>query len=83
MRYCRDKRINKLVADLVREGWQFSRGKHGKLRNPSGIGFVTIPSTPSDYRTFQNLRHNTVSARQTHLEWMLSVLQDRVHAIMN
>lgn len=55
MRYCRDKQINKLVADLVREGWQFSRGKHGKLRNPSGIGFVTIPSTPSDYRTFHNL----------------------------
>jgi len=55
MHYCRDKRINKLVAHLVREGWQFSRGTHGKLRNPSGIGFVTIPCTPSDYRTFQNL----------------------------
>ena len=55
MHYCRDKQINKLVADLVREGWRFSRGKHGKLRNPSGIGFVTIPCTPSDYRTFQNL----------------------------
>ena len=55
MRYCRDKQINKLVADLVQEGWQFSRGKHGKLRNPSGIGFVTIPCTPSDYRTFHNL----------------------------
>lgn len=55
MRYCRDKQINKLVADLVRDGWQFSRGKHGKLRNPFGTGFVTIPSTPSDYRTFRNL----------------------------
>lgn len=55
MRYCRDKQINKLVANLVREGWQFSRGKHGKLRTPSGRGFVTVPSTPSDHRTFQNL----------------------------
>jgi hypothetical protein len=32
MRYCRDKQINKLVTDLVGKGWQFSRGKHGKLR---------------------------------------------------
>ena len=55
MRYCRDKQINKLIADLVREGWQFSRGKHGKLRAPSGSGFVTVPSTPSDHRTIQNL----------------------------
>lgn len=55
MRYCRDKQINSLVADLVREGWQFSRGKHGKLRTPSGRGFVTVPSTPSDHRAFQNL----------------------------
>lgn len=55
MRYCRDKQINKLVTDLVRKGWQFSRGKHGKLRTPSGRGFVTVPSTPSDHRTFQNL----------------------------
>lgn len=55
MHYCRDKQINKLVADLVRDGWQFSRGKHGKLRNPFGTGFVTVPSTPSDHRTFRNL----------------------------
>jgi hypothetical protein len=55
MRYCRDKQINKLVSDLVREGWHFSRGKHGKLRNPSGKGFVTVPNTPRDHRTFQNL----------------------------
>lgn len=55
MRYCRDKQINKLVANLLREGWQFSRGKHGKLRTPSGRGFVTVPCTPSDHRTYQNL----------------------------
>lgn len=55
MRYCRDKQINKLVAALVSEGWHFSRGKHGKLRTPSGRGFVTVPCTPSDLRTFQNL----------------------------
>lgn len=55
MRYCCDKRIDELIAGLVREGWQYSRGKHGKLRTPSGERFVTVPCTPSDYRTFQNL----------------------------
>lgn len=27
MRYCHDKQINKMVANLVRDGWKFSRGK--------------------------------------------------------
>lgn len=56
MRYCHDKQIDKLVADLVRNGWTFSRGKHGKLRTPTGTGFVTIPCTPSDHRAVHNLR---------------------------
>lgn len=55
MRYCQDKEINRLVSELVREGWSFSRGRHGKLRRPDGSGFVTIPSTPSDHRCLLNL----------------------------
>lgn len=79
MRYCRDKQINKLVADLVREGWQFSRGKHGKLRNPSGIGFVTISSTPSDYRTFQNLCRDI--RRQVSANRSKIVILDKSHPL--
>lgn len=56
MRYCRDKEINWLMAELVREGWIFSRGRHGKLRRPDRSSFVTIPSTPSDHRSLMNLR---------------------------
>lgn len=55
MRYCRDGRINELVATLVRAGWHFSRGRHGKLKTPDGLRFVTIPCTPSDHRSFRNL----------------------------
>ena len=53
--YSCDKEINKIVARLVRAGWTFSRGRHGKLRAPGSVRFVTIPSTPSDHRTLQNL----------------------------
>lgn len=53
--YSCDKEINNVVARLVRAGWTFSRGKHGKLRAPGRMRFVTISSTPSDHRTLQNL----------------------------
>jgi hypothetical protein len=56
MRYCCDKEINRLVAKLVREGWSFTRGRHGKLRKRDGSGFVTVPITPSDRRSLLNLR---------------------------
>lgn len=55
MRYCRNKQINKLVVDIVRKGWRFSRGKRGKISSPFGTGFVTGPSTSSDYQFLQSL----------------------------
>lgn len=58
MRYCHDKEINQLVASMVRDGWNYSRGRHGKLRKPDGSSFVTIPNTPSDYRAILNLRRD-------------------------
>jgi len=58
MRYCHDKEINRLVSVLVRDGWNFTRGRHGKLRKPDGSGFVTIPNTPSDHRALLNLRRD-------------------------
>lgn len=58
MRYSTDKDIQTLVTRLLRSGWHFERGRHGKLRPPTGTGFVTIPSTPSDRRSFHNLRRD-------------------------
>ena len=70
MQYCQDKDINRFIAELVRFGWIFERGRHGKLRHPSGVGFLTIPKTPSDRRCLQNIRRdmkrveNRASAQQ-------------------
>lgn len=58
MRYSTDKDIQTLITRLLRSGWQFEKGRHGKLRPPVGTGFVTVPSTPSDRRSFQNLRRD-------------------------
>lgn len=58
MQYCSDKDINQLVKEMVRTGWCFERGRHGKLRHPSGVGFITFPKTPSDHRCLLNLRRD-------------------------
>lgn len=58
MQYCKDKDINQLVKDMVRNGWIFEWGKHGKLRSPTGKGFITVPKTPSDYRCLTNIRRD-------------------------
>lgn len=55
MRYSNDKEIQTLVSRLVRAGWRYENGRHGKLRPPCGKGFITIPKTPSDWRAFRNL----------------------------
>lgn len=57
-RYSSNKDLHRLVADLVKHGWTFRRGKtHGKLISPRG-GWVTIPSSPSDSRAYENCRHD-------------------------
>jgi len=58
MRYCQDKDINRLVAEMVRSGWNFDRGRHGKLYHPAGQGFITIPKTPSDRRSLLNIKRD-------------------------
>lgn len=58
MRYSRDQNINRLVAELVGIGWTYRKGRHGKLRTPDGRYFVTIPCTPSDHRSFLNLKRD-------------------------
>lgn len=58
MRYCQDKDINRFVAEMVRSGWHFDRGRHGKLYHPAGQGFITIPKTPSDRRSLLNIKRD-------------------------
>ncbi len=58
MRYSTDKDINRLVSKMIRSGWTFDRGRHGKLRPPIGSEFITVPKPPSDRRSFQNLKRD-------------------------
>ncbi len=53
-RFSNNKEIQKLVARLIRNGWQCVRGaKHTKLLAPNGKR-ITVPSTPSDRKAFIN-----------------------------
>ncbi|NOI77514.1 hypothetical protein F0224_17670 [Vibrio coralliilyticus] len=53
-RFSNNKEIQKLVARLIRNGWQCVRGaKHAKLLAPNGKR-ITVPSTPSDRKAFIN-----------------------------
>lgn len=62
-RYCTGKDIDWAVAELVRVGWSFKRGRrHGRLRAPCGAT-VTVPCMPSDRRTLANFTAQTRRAR--------------------
>lgn len=59
MKFSRDKDVNRLVSQLIREGWRYRRGgKHGKLSSPDATGFLTISASPSDHRTLHNMRRD-------------------------
>ncbi len=54
--YSKCKKIDALVRSLRAEGWGYRRGrKHGVLISPNGSK-LSVPSTPSDWRAFENLK---------------------------
>jgi len=56
-RFSNNKDINKFIKSLIRgEKWSCLRGKkHPYLYSPKGKR-ITVPSTPSDYRAYQNFK---------------------------
>ena len=59
MRYSGCREIDRLVRSLVRSGWTFRRGgKHGRVKSPDGMTSVTVPSTPSDWRSSRNFERD-------------------------
>jgi len=58
MQYCQDKDINQFVAEMVRSGWHFDRGRHNKLYHPTGKVFITFSKTPSDRRCLLNIKRD-------------------------
>jgi predicted RNA binding protein YcfA (HicA-like mRNA interferase family) len=66
VKYCKAPEINTLVAQLVRDGWQFRRGgRHGKLCTPQGTRTLTVPLSPSDHRAWLNFRRDVRHAQRS------------------
>jgi hypothetical protein len=54
--YSQSKDINKLVRDLVRDGWvPVRRKRHYQIISPAGI-VQTIPGSSGDWRSLMNLK---------------------------
>ncbi len=59
MKYCSNKEIDRVVRQLIRQGWRFRRGgKHGRLTHPDGQQTLTVAKSPSDYRSLLNFRRD-------------------------
>jgi len=53
-KYSKDKNISNKVKILQRNGWEYRRGKkHGMIVSPRGKK-LSIPGTPSDWRSWKN-----------------------------
>ena len=58
MKYSKSKELNQIVRTLVRDGWSFRwGGKHGRISHPSGHPTLTVSTSPRDWRTVENFRH--------------------------
>jgi hypothetical protein len=55
-RYSNCKRINRLVRQLVLDGWKYSLTTHPRITTPCGRHSITFSFTPSDgnaHRAFE------------------------------
>ena len=56
-KYSRDKNIDKIVRELLVEGWSSTRKKgHWQLKPPMSDKIQTVPLTPSDGRAYLNFK---------------------------
>ena len=56
-RFVNCKDMNRVIKALVDDGWEFSKGAHGRLTHPSGK-YVTFSSSPSDRYAFKQLERD-------------------------
>lgn len=64
-----NKEIKQLAREYERKGWNIVRSKGGShtfWRHPSGQGMVTVPGTPSDWRSIQNTKADLRRLERTH-----------------
>lgn len=54
-RYSASKRINAIVHRMLKAGWSaLGRKSHPRIKSPDGKLTLTIPSSPSDWRSELN-----------------------------
>jgi integrase len=59
VRLSKDNRINDRANELVGLGWRVVQSRHVRLVSPNGRVKITVPRTPSDYRSSENWLHQT------------------------
>lgn len=63
MKYSSDKEMDRLIRQLVREGWDYRHGaKHGRITHPKGRPTLTVAKSPGDFRSIQNFRSDVRKA---------------------
>jgi predicted RNA binding protein YcfA (HicA-like mRNA interferase family) len=55
--YTRCKDMNGVVDRLVKQGWEFTPGAHGRVTHPSGK-YLTFSMSPSDKYAFRQLERD-------------------------
>jgi predicted RNA binding protein YcfA (HicA-like mRNA interferase family) len=55
--YTRCKDMNVVVAKLIKQGWEFTAGAHGRITHPSGK-YLTFSMSPSDKYAFRQLERD-------------------------
>lgn len=56
-RYTQCKDMNRVVSDLVKKGWTFTPGTHGRITHPNG-SYLTFSMTPSDKYAYRQLERD-------------------------
>lgn len=56
-RYVRCKDMNKVITNLIKDGWVLTKNVHGRITHPSGK-YITFSLTPSDKYAFRQLERD-------------------------
>ena len=52
---CKD--MNRVITNLIKEGWVLSKNVHGRVTHPSGK-YITFSVTPSDKYAYRQLERD-------------------------
>lgn len=56
-RYVNCKDMNRVITNLIKDGWVLTKNVHGRITHPSGK-YITFSLTPSDKYAFRQLERD-------------------------